>query len=525
MAPSARVAVSSIVGSVIVVVCIVAFFHDGNTSPSDRHAPPLSFMNAVTNLDTSLPSQCDSEIAKVCGAARNVGISQCHECTGTNAIAIVTAGCTNQDEINSWCTHKCTTATTPSPIWTYSHRYGGASTPLISSDSKTLYVIIEEGTLQALNAVTKDVIWSFVTTEKVTEVYDMSLSSDGQTVYLATLMGEFAVNALTGSKIWGTADSDGFSASNSEATAIFNSDGTVMYLPTMYSLIVAIDTSDGSQIWSAGNLGGMGDESIGVSTSQHAVLSSDGNTLYAPSNEGYMNPSAPGSHAGVHGLNAKTGSVIWSFKCGPVAASPVLSSDSQVLYIGSTDQNLYAINADDGSMKWKFVTINGVHGFSSSPVLSKDGEVVYATSTNGNLYAVNAQSGSKIWSSAIGDGGDVVYSPFFSSSGPSAGNILYFRDWNGKLYALDPSTGSKIWTFDATGGVANPPVFSSDGSAMYLGTWNNKVFALNALTGCTIWSYTNAQFSTQDAAPVLSPNGKVLYFANNDNILYAVNAA
>merc|ERR1711935_529818 len=519
MAPSASVAVSSIVGSVIVVVCIVAFFHDGNTSPSDSHATPLSVMNAVTNLDTSPPSQCNLELAKICGSARNVGISQCHECTGVNAIAIVASGCTNQDEINSWCTHKCPTATEPTTIWT--SRIGS---PLISSNGEILYTMGLDLGLVAMNAKTKAVIWSWNSTGLIV-IYDMSLSKDGQTVYLASIIGEFAINALTGSKIWGnkkaTAQNPAFSASNSESPAIFNSDDTVMYLENWGQQFVAIDTSDGSQIWSNGNLGGMGD----LSTSQHAVLSSDGNTLYAGSNEGYSNPSAPGSNAGVHALNAKTGSVIWQFKCGPVSATPVRSSDSQVLYIGSEDQNLYAIDTSDGSQKWMFYTLGGVHGFSSSPVLSKDGEVVYAISTNGNLYAVNAQSGSKIWSSAIGRAGDVVYSPFFSSSGPSAGNILYFRDWNGKLDALDPSTGSKIWTFDATGGIANPPVFSSDGSAMYLGTWNNKVFALNALTGCTIWSYTNAQFSTQDAAPVLSPNGKVLYFANNDNILYAVNAA
>jgi len=71
----------------------------------------------------------------------------------------------------------------------------------------------------------------------------------------------------------------------------------------------------------------------------------------------------------------------WQFETGgSVYSSPAIGSDGMV-YVGSYDDNLYAINPD-GSMKWKFMTGSWV---SSSPVISSDG-TVYVGSWDDNPY-------------------------------------------------------------------------------------------------------------------------------------------
>jgi outer membrane protein assembly factor BamB len=56
---------------------------------------------------------------------------------------------------------------------------------------------------------------------------------------------------------------------------------------------------------------------------------------------------------------------------------------SGVVYIGSTDSFLYAINSEDGKQLWKYRTADKIF---TSPTVS-DG-LVYFNSVNGSLYAV-----------------------------------------------------------------------------------------------------------------------------------------
>ena len=73
------------------------------------------------------------------------------------------------------------------------------------------------------------------------------------------------------------------------------------------------------------------------------------------------------------------GRKIWSFATGDaVSSSPALSRDGKVVYVGSWDKSLYAVNALNGSKVWSFATGGSVF---SSPALSGDGKVVYVGAT------------------------------------------------------------------------------------------------------------------------------------------------
>src|SRR3984957_3804871 len=90
-----------------------------------------------------------------------------------------------------------------------------------------------------------------------------------------------------------------------------------------------------------------------------------------------------GSYDGyVYALNAATGVKLWSFATGgEVFSSPAVANG--VVYVGSNDQNVYALNATTGAKLWSYTAGYDV---TSSPVVV-DG-VVYIGAEDGNVYAL-----------------------------------------------------------------------------------------------------------------------------------------
>src|SRR5690349_24644617 len=79
--------------------------------------------------------------------------------------------------------------------------------------------------------------------------------------------------------------------------------------------------------------------------------------------------------------------VKWTFKtAGRVYSSPAVVDG--VVFVGSGDGNLYAIDAGSGAQKWKFTTRGRV---ASSPAV--EAGVVYFHSYDSNFYAVDASTG------------------------------------------------------------------------------------------------------------------------------------
>ena len=68
-----------------------------------------------------------------------------------------------------------------------------------------------------------------------------------------------------------------------------------------------------------------------------------------------------------------------------ITSAPVVSPDGSTVYVGSEDNNVYALNAADGSLLWKYATGSGVY---SSPRLSADGATLFVGSYDNNVYAL-----------------------------------------------------------------------------------------------------------------------------------------
>jgi len=89
-----------------------------------------------------------------------------------------------------------------------------------------------------------------------------------------------------------------------------------------------------------------------------------------------------GSDKYIVALDLATQEVLWEFATGGVVRSSPAKAGS-VIYAGSDDGNLYAVNAADGTLRWSYDT--GARVTSSPAVV--DG-VVYVGSDNGKVYAI-----------------------------------------------------------------------------------------------------------------------------------------
>ena len=79
--------------------------------------------------------------------------------------------------------------------------------------------------------------------------------------------------------------------------------------------------------------------------------------------------------------------MLWNYTTGDLVSSSPAVFDG-IVYFGSYDGNVYALNAADGKPIWNFTTGGPIN---SSPAIAKG--IVYIGSGDGKLYALNALSG------------------------------------------------------------------------------------------------------------------------------------
>ena len=227
----------------------------------------------------------------------------------------------------------------------------------------------------------------------------------------------------------------------------------------------------------------------------------------------------------------------WQFPTkGQVLSSPAISNG--ILYVGSSDHFLYALDAATGVLKWKFKTGGRI---TSSPAVLAG--LIYFGSFDSNFYAVDAATGQLKWKFQTGGerrfaathlhgaepAAETMPDPFdfYLSSPVVAIGAVYFGSGDTNIYALDAATGALRWKFK-TGDVVHSSPAISDGT-LFAGSWDSYFYALDAASGKEKWRFKTGedpnihnQVGIQSSAAVA--NG-VVYFGCRDSKFYAVDAA
>jgi outer membrane protein assembly factor BamB/tRNA A-37 threonylcarbamoyl transferase component Bud32 len=194
---------------------------------------------------------------------------------------------------------------------------------------------------------------------------------------------------------------------------------------------------------------------------------------------------------------------LWTFQCeDEVRGTPAIYED--MLFIGSYDNNLYALAAADGKFLWKYPTEGGVV---SRPALY-EGNVFFG-SEDRRLHVVGARSGKVAWTYYT-DG------PVRSSPRIAEGHVFFGSD-DHSIHAVRLNTGRAAWKFETTGPVRSTPFVS--GEMAYAGNEAGDFYAVD-FRGEMKWRFQAKRAIT--SSPMVA--GQSIYFSSMDATLYALDA-
>jgi outer membrane protein assembly factor BamB len=206
----------------------------------------------------------------------------------------------------------------------------------------------------------------------------------------------------------------------------------------------------------------------------------------------------------LYAIDAAAGTERWKYSTGGSVTSTPAVADGTV-FVGCDDDHVYAVDAATGAARWKFLTGAAIH---SSPAVVQGW--VYIGSRDHHVYAIDARTGEERWRFSGGD--------WFNSSPKVMGNTLYIGCRDHNIYALDATTGEKRWSYTTESTVDSSAAVS--GGTVWIGADDHSVYALNAVTGKWIWAFTAGAGVV--STPLLV--GRVIYVGSDDGNLYALDS-
>ncbi len=194
---------------------------------------------------------------------------------------------------------------------------------------------------------------------------------------------------------------------------------------------------------------------------------------------------------------------VWTFECEDEIRGAA-GFDNGVVYVGSYDHNLYALNASNGHFNWKYATEGGVV---TRPVIA-DGQVIFG-SEDGRLYSVLGRTGKISWTYQAGG-------PIRSSPCLAEGHIFFGAD-DAFIYAVNIASNRNVWRYDTGAPVRSSPVYSND--MLYTGSEDGDLICLD-LRGQAKWRF---KCKRSILCTPLIGKGSV-FFTCLDSTLYALDA-
>lgn len=224
----------------------------------------------------------------------------------------------------------------------------------------------------------------------------------------------------------------------------------------------------------------------------------------------------------LYAINAVDGELRWKYDTGDVIhASPAFHHNKVI--IGGFDGHVHALDRESGSPVWKFKTV-GARYFPKGEVqraVLVDADVVYFGSRDYNLYALDANTGRGIWNMKQPRGW-IIATPL-----EHEGNIYFGTSDAHIFYSMNKETGQVNWTIPL-----NMRVFgkaATDGELLYFGTFDGKVLGADFSSGEIRWEFQTGN-SRSNYHTIYDENGAFredfeLYgagYLNSENLIHAL---
>ncbi len=194
---------------------------------------------------------------------------------------------------------------------------------------------------------------------------------------------------------------------------------------------------------------------------------------------------------------------LWTFECeDEIRGTPII--ENKIIYTGSYDNNLYALNSTSGEFIWKYATDGGISG---KPAIINDN--VYFGSEDNQLHVVSTRTGKRIWSYS-------TEGPVRSSPSLAQGHVFIGSD-DYHLHVVNSMSGRLSWKFESAGSIRSTPLITDN--KVYFGTENGEFICMD-FSGELKWRFQAKRAIT--SSPCIF--NQIVYFTSLDSNLYALDA-
>ncbi len=283
--------------------------------------------------------------------------------------------------------------------------------------------------------------------------------------------------------------------------ATLSADRQTLYVGSDDGSVYALDTATGS-------LGGT--FPVGGAVSGVSIGGSGNTTLLAGGANGQVHAFAVGN--GGPGAS-------WTYSAGRAVAGPptsglLIDKNIHIVYAGSADGYLHALEYSSGMRLWRAPT-----GGTAMPGVPEGIGQVWTASSNGSVYLFNSGDGTQV-TKPFPTGGPVASAPVEFSSTVYVGSGGAKGRLNSLAVGITTNVISPSWQFPANGAVVGAP--AEDGSTIYTATTAGTVYALSTYT---LDERGNEITAVRVGGPVrsgLAAYNGLVYVGCDDGYLYAI---
>ncbi|WP_170885569.1 PQQ-binding-like beta-propeller repeat protein [Bacillus alkalicellulosilyticus] len=221
--------------------------------------------------------------------------------------------------------------------------------------------------------------------------------------------------------------------------------------------------------------------------------------LYVGSNDGIL-----------YAIDLKTNEAVWQFDTEKEIRSEIVGEDT--LFVAA-EGVLYGIDRLSGKLVWSHdpgydeeqVSRNDEWDYRDASPLLHEGLVYYATDA-GDILALNQETGELIWEYHSPKEAAIRTTPIIK------GGVVYFADYRGDIHAVDIQSKELVWTY--AGSSPQTASMLLEGDTLIVGGRNTDVIGIDIENGKEIWYYTDEVGSWFTGEPVLTDG--LLYIGGSD---------
>jgi eukaryotic-like serine/threonine-protein kinase len=229
----------------------------------------------------------------------------------------------------------------------------------------------------------------------------------------------------------------------------------------------------------------------------------------------------------LYALDAYTGEIIWNYKSdNPIRSIPAVY-DSILCF--ESGNKLYALNLN-GVFLWKKILFDGAvtekidewDYFHSSPFLVDS--IAYIGTEAGHVYGINLKDSTEVFH--VQTPGEYI----IRVTPKVLNNKIYFGDWDGVFYVYDLTSETLVWDYDTKddvdytiweNSVQTEVSFLNDN--VYFAGRNCRVYCFNAETGDNVWKWAEPGDMWMVGGPVIFDS--IIYIgSSNQHKLYTFDA-